>query len=126
MPDQVKTRFKIVSAYISDTVVNRYMSMVYARIDYSEIVIDGRFALATSRHNLADDLLELCSIMRIRLTRKFALALNGVDLSKFSVGDEVDLPERSAMLLVLEGWAERVEPSESLTSHATFQSVRAD
>lgn len=63
--------------------------------------------------------------MRIRLTRKFALCLNGVDISKFSVGDEVDLPERSAMFLVFEGWAEPVEPSAPPASHTPTQSVRA-
>ena len=48
-------------------------------------------------------------IMRIRLTRKFALALNGVDLSQLAVGDVVDLPERSANILIAEGWAEPLE-----------------
>jgi hypothetical protein len=47
--------------------------------------------------------------MRIRLTRKFALCLNRVDISKLNVGDEVDLPDRSAILLLLEGWAEPIE-----------------
>lgn len=47
--------------------------------------------------------------MRIRLTRKLALCLNGVDVSKLKVGDEVDLPERSARILIDDGWAELVE-----------------
>jgi hypothetical protein len=46
--------------------------------------------------------------MRIRLIRKLALALNGVDVSNLHVGDVVDLPERSANILVAEGWAEPV------------------
>jgi hypothetical protein len=46
--------------------------------------------------------------VRIRLTRKLASLLNGVDLSSFKVGDVVRLPERDAMMLVLEGWAELV------------------
>ena len=46
--------------------------------------------------------------VRIRLTRKLASQLNGVDLSLFKVGDVVRLPERDAMMLVLEGWAELV------------------
>ena len=46
--------------------------------------------------------------VRIRLTRKLASQLNGVDLSSFKVGDVVRLPERDAMMLVLEGWAELV------------------
>ena len=45
-------------------------------------------------------------IMRVRLIRKFALALNGVDLSELAVGNEVELPERSANILISAGWAE--------------------
>jgi hypothetical protein len=48
--------------------------------------------------------------LRIRLTRKFAIRLNGVDLSAIKVGDVVDLPAHDAAMLILEGWAERVEP----------------
>jgi hypothetical protein len=53
--------------------------------------------------------MESTAIMRVRLTRKFALSLDDVDLSKISVGQEVDLPARSAALLIAEGWAERVD-----------------
>ena len=47
--------------------------------------------------------------VRIRLTRKFAAFLNGLDLSRINVGDVVVLPERDAVMLIREGWAERVE-----------------
>ena len=47
--------------------------------------------------------------VRIRLTRKFAAFLNGLDLSRINVGDIVVLPERDAVMLIREGWAERVE-----------------
>ena len=43
--------------------------------------------------------------MRIRLTRKLADCLDGVDLSHYSVGDVLDLPRREAHLLMAEGWA---------------------
>jgi hypothetical protein len=52
--------------------------------------------------------------MRIRLTRKLALALNGVDVSKLRVGEEADLPERSARILIADGWAESVPDSPPL------------
>lgn len=42
---------------------------------------------------------------RVRLTRKLANLLNGIDLSGFSVGDHLDLPPRDAWLLIAEGWA---------------------
>ena len=47
--------------------------------------------------------------VRIRLTRKFAACLNGLDLSRINVGDIVFLPERDAVMLIREGWAERVD-----------------
>jgi hypothetical protein len=51
--------------------------------------------------------------MRIRLIRKLALCLNGVDVSQLHVGDVVDLPERSARLLLMEGWAEVVDDASA-------------
>ena len=53
---------------------------------------------------------DLCSDahhpMRVKLVRKLADVLNGVDLSKISVGDMVDLIPYQAQMLILEGWAE--------------------
>jgi hypothetical protein len=43
--------------------------------------------------------------MRVRLIRKLAEKLNGVDVSTRCVGDVIDLPRREAELLVAEGWA---------------------
>jgi hypothetical protein len=43
--------------------------------------------------------------MRIRITKKFALTLNGVDLSRLHVGDTIDMNESDAELLLAEGWA---------------------
>jgi hypothetical protein len=47
----------------------------------------------------------MVSKMRIRLTRKLSQRLNGVDISRQSVGDIVDLPRHDAELLLAEGWA---------------------
>jgi len=44
--------------------------------------------------------------VRIRLTRKLANALNGVDLRATAVGDVVDVPAGLAGMLIEEGWAE--------------------
>jgi hypothetical protein len=47
--------------------------------------------------------------MRVKLIRKLADILNGIDLTKVCVGDVVDLKTRHAVLLVAEGWAEPVK-----------------
>ena len=44
--------------------------------------------------------------MQVRITRKLAGALNGLDLKPFVVGDVVDLDPSFARMLVSEGWAE--------------------
>jgi len=44
--------------------------------------------------------------MKIRLTRKLADLINGIDLSKAHEGETLDLSEREARLLMAEGWAE--------------------
>jgi hypothetical protein len=43
----------------------------------------------------------------VRLTRKFAQMIDGVDLTDVKVGDELNLSPRDADVLVAEGWAER-------------------
>jgi len=45
----------------------------------------------------------------IRLTRKLAASLNGLDLTRVEVGDVIYLPEPHAAMLIREGWAEPVE-----------------
>ena len=46
--------------------------------------------------------------MRVRLIRKFADVLNGIDLTQMRVGDVIDLKPHHAAMLVVEGWAEPV------------------
>jgi hypothetical protein len=43
----------------------------------------------------------------VRLTRKFADLIDGVDLSSVDVGDRIDLSRHDAEVLIAEGWAER-------------------
>ena len=45
--------------------------------------------------------------MQIRLTRKFAEVIDGIDLSSHAVGDVFNLSREDARLLVAEGWASR-------------------
>jgi hypothetical protein len=51
--------------------------------------------------------------MRVRLIRKLAEQLNGIDLSRRRVGDIIDLPLREADLLVAEGWGRAVLEHET-------------
>ena len=43
--------------------------------------------------------------MKLRLTRKLAEFVDGVDLRGFEVGEVIDLPITAANLLIAEGWA---------------------
>lgn len=43
--------------------------------------------------------------MKVRLTRKLAQALDGVDLSRRAVGEIIDCPQHDAEVLIGEGWA---------------------
>jgi hypothetical protein len=44
--------------------------------------------------------------MRIKLVRKFANVINGIDLTNVRVGDVLDLTVRDACVLIAEYWAE--------------------
>jgi hypothetical protein len=44
--------------------------------------------------------------MQVRLTRKLADCIDGVDLRSHQVGEILDLPLHDAHLLIAEGWAE--------------------
>jgi hypothetical protein len=44
--------------------------------------------------------------MLVRLTRKYAEAIDGVDLSGADVGDRLTLSPHDAEVLIAEGWAE--------------------
>lgn len=42
---------------------------------------------------------------KVRLTRKFADMINGIDLSRAQTGEEMLVSARDAAILVAEGWA---------------------
>jgi len=56
-------------------------------------------------------------MMRIRLLRKLADRLDGIDVSDYREGDVIDLPRAEAELLIAERWA--------LPSHGRRDEVRA-
>jgi hypothetical protein len=43
--------------------------------------------------------------VRVRLTRKLADRIDGIDLKRYHVGDVLELPPADAQLLVAEAWA---------------------
>jgi len=49
--------------------------------------------------------------MRIRLIRKLADAIDGVDISEYAVGNVIDLPAGEARLLIAENWAVSADTS---------------
>jgi hypothetical protein len=50
--------------------------------------------------------------VRVRLTKKFANMIDGVDLSRYMVGQTMRVPPAEARLLIAEGWAEPVAQRE--------------
>ena len=51
------------------------------------------------------------NVASVRLTRKYAEMIDGVDLTDANVGDELKLSPHDAEVLVAEGWAEPAEPN---------------
>ena len=54
--------------------------------------------------------------MKVKLIRKFANAIDGIDLSRVRVGDTFDLKSHQAVLLIREGWAEPFEEQSAKKS----------
>ena len=44
-------------------------------------------------------------MMRVRLVRKLAEELDGIDVSSYNEGDVIELPRAEARLLIAEHWA---------------------
>jgi hypothetical protein len=64
-------------------------------------------------------------VRRVRLTRKLALALNGLDLSRVNIGDVLLLPDSAASMLIGEGWAEAVPEPPSPANQSPPQNRRS-
>lgn len=58
--------------------------------------------------------------MRVRLTRRLADQIDGVDLGTHQVGDALEVSQHDAELLIAEGWAVAApEPCRPLISRMT-------
>jgi len=56
----------------------------------------------------APDVRRVRMCVQVRLTKKLAQVINGIDLSDRRVGDVVELPTHDAEILLAEGWASPV------------------
>ena len=56
--------------------------------------------------------------MRVRLIKKLAECLDGVDLTRRHVGDALNLPAREAQLLIAEQWATPAERRRTIMSRS--------
>ena len=48
-------------------------------------------------------------VVSVRLLRKYAASIDGVNLEDAAVGDRLDLSPRDANILIVEGWAVHVD-----------------
>ena len=62
--------------------------------------------------------------IRVRLTRKFAQILNGIDLSRTKAGEEIELTRREADLLIAEGWASPLDVADDKPKRRSRKSRR--
>ena len=79
------------------------------------------FRLASSHESIRGEVFaKVRHVTRIRLIKKLAALLNGVDLSSLRVGDMTELPDKSAAMLIAEGWAEpAVDPCVPVLPRST-------
>lgn len=57
--------------------------------------------------------LALYMAVKVRLTRKLADCVDGIDISSRRVGEVFALPVQAARLLIAEGWAEMIDRRRS-------------
>ena len=67
--------------------------------------------------------------MRVRLIKKFAQMIDGIDLRAVDAGDVFDLERSEARLLIVEGWAvpeDRPGRREQLSAESQTRAIAAD
>ena len=65
-------------------------------------------------------------MIRIRLTKKLAAVMNGVDVSTLRVGDTIELPDAAAIMMIAEEWAEPATDSVMAPTFVTQRSPHSD
>ena len=64
--------------------------------------------------------------MKIKLAKKLAPILDGVDVSHVREGESVDLPRRDADMLIAEGWALRADEVRRRQTHPVGKASESD
>jgi hypothetical protein len=82
------------------------------------MVVERRLRRRKSEHRLSS-----LDHMQVRLTRKLADCIDGVDLSERAVGEIFNLADREALFLVAEGWAVPVDPAAGSVPIPQFKST---
>jgi hypothetical protein len=72
---------------------------------------------------VAQAYIRLITLMRVRLIRKLAERLDGVDISHYVVGDVLEVAPREARLLIAEEWAERAARGRTHTVRPRLTSL---
>ena len=62
----------------------------------------------------------------VRLLRKYADVIDGIDLADAAVGDRLDLSPHDADVLIAEGWAEPDEGTDKLARLQRQRAIAAD
>jgi hypothetical protein len=65
-------------------------------------------------------------VCHIRLTRKLAATLNGLNVSNVSVGEVIDVSGADAAMMVAEGWAEPISPIDDRSGDPGRMAVASD
>lgn len=99
----------------------------HTRGDISCLVV-GQAADCVSFGQTPTDRKNLCMPGRrqtVRLTKKLAALLDGIDLSHIKEGEKVELSKGDARILIAEGWASPVTANDDTASnHARSRRVR--
>ena len=71
-----------------------------------------------------DSVTQRATTATVRLTRKLAEEIDGIDLTRYRVGELIALPDQEAKMLVAEGWAELISEEWSRTRGSWGSSSR--
>lgn len=122
----VSANFKIVGrSKLWRNVSLGYTSIVHKLTSIQQLTLSA--SINPPAPQLASDLLSRSVVVtRIRLTKKLAAILNGIDVSTLRVGDMIELPDSAARMMIAEGWAEPTAEEAMIADLLAKRSQRSD